>query len=135
MAVRQRGAEEQRGREGRTVQCKNYHAPRSRGRVTVVRKAYQQKSVCPTWATDPDLQQAMIDEALEDTKGETDSMGRPKRLWNAVHECVFVGVSCNLREPRYNCYPETPPDGKLLGELLTRAKRTPDEVRRRGRVQ
>jgi hypothetical protein len=44
---------------------------------------------------------------------------------------IFVARSCNMSDPMYDCYPENPPDGKLLPELLRRAERTPEEVTRR----
>jgi hypothetical protein len=77
---------------------------------------------------DQELQKRLIEEALEDTKGATDSMGRPKRLWNALEGRIFVGVSCNLAEPVYNCYQDAPPDGGLFDELQRRAERTRDQV-------
>jgi hypothetical protein len=80
---------------------------------------------------DRDLQQRLIAEALEDTARAKDAMGRPKRLWNAVEGRIFVGVSCGLAEPVYNCYPEMPPDGRLFDELQRRAERTRDQVPRR----
>ena len=63
-----------------------------------------------------------------DTSGDTDWMGRPKKLWNAVEGYVFIGVSANLQTPHYNCYPERPPDGKLLKQLESRAERTRDDL-------
>jgi hypothetical protein len=72
-----------------------------------------------------------IQEALEDTAGASDSSGRPKKLWNAVEGRIFVGVSCNLADPVYNCYPEVPADGGLFEELQRRAERTRDQIPRR----
>jgi hypothetical protein len=114
--------EEQAAPERRAVHCKDYHRPKTSANAGNLRDRYQRKSTCPTWASSEELQQALIDEALED------SLGRPKTLWNAVDGRIFVGVSCNLREPRYNCYPEAPPDGKLFNELQRRAERTPDDL-------
>jgi hypothetical protein len=74
------------------------------------------------------LQQALIDDAIEDPAGALDMNGRPKRLWNAIDGCCFVGVSCNLEDPQYNCYPEMPPGGRLFHELEGRAERTRDEL-------
>jgi len=121
-------AREARGAVQRSIECKEYHRPRTANNPGRLRSNYQTKSRCPSWAADPVLQQRLIDEALEDAAGATDSLGRPKRLWNAVGGNVFVGVSCNLPEPRYNCYLEEPPDGRLFAELRRRAERTTDEV-------
>jgi hypothetical protein len=112
----------------RSVHCKEYHRAKTRRTPGSLRDDYDRKSTCPPWASDRQLQQALIDGALEDSGGLTDYLGRPKKLWNAVEGVVFVGVSCNLQEPRYNCYPEIPPDGKLLGELQRRAERTRTEL-------
>lgn len=122
-------AEEQNAAPRRTVNCKDYHRPRTAANTGRLRNSYHSKSLCPSWASDPELQQALIDDALEDPSGNTDSQGRPKTLWNAVDGRIFVGVSCNLREPRYNCFPEIPPCGRLYSELQRRAERTLDEVR------
>lgn len=112
----------------RTVYCKEYHQPRATTPGGVLRTRYDRKSSCPSWATDPILQQALIVDALVDTGGATDSQGRPKKLWNAVDGFVFIGVSCNLAIAQYNCYPERPPDGRLFRELERRAERTREEV-------
>jgi hypothetical protein len=88
-------------------------------------------SQCPSWAADSNLQQALIDEALEDTGGAKDFGGRPRKLWNAVEKMIFVARSCNMHDAMYDCYSENPPDGKLLPELLRRAERTREEVPRR----
>jgi len=68
----------------RTVHCKDYHSPRTAGNPGKVRNQNQRKSTCPSWAMDGDLQLRLIREALEDTAGARDAMGRPKKLWNAV---------------------------------------------------
>lgn len=115
----------------RAVFCKVYHTPRVANDPGRTRTKMDEKSRCPSWAMDQGLQQALIDEALEDPKGATDCLGRPKVLWNAVERVTFVGVSCNLVNPLYNCYRVNPPDGKLLAELLRRAERTRDDVPRR----
>lgn len=112
----------------RSVHCKDYHRAKTAGARGSLASSYQRKSHCPSWAQDLALQQALINEALEDSGGALDSLGRPKRLWNAVEGYIFIGVSCNLSETRYNCYPERPPDGKLFSELQRRADRTRDEV-------
>ena len=115
--------------EDRIVYCKDYHRPKTRGKGAKIRSDHQRKSVCPSWAMNQRLQVALIRCGLEDSRGQLDLYGRPKRLWNAVGGIFFVGVSCN-DETRslYNCYPETPPDGKHLSELFARAKRTPEEA-------
>ena len=77
---------------------------------------------------DEDLQQALIQNALVPKDGPKDSKGRPKRIWNAVNEVIFMGDSCNLAEPKYNCFPKDPPDGKLFHALQMRAERTVEEV-------
>jgi hypothetical protein len=115
----------------RLVFCKVYHSPRVAADPGRTRRNTDVKSRCPSWAADTDLRQALIDEALEDPGGAEDFRGRPKKLWNAVERLTFIGVSCNMNEPLYNCYPESPPNGKLLLELLRRAERTRDEVPRR----
>lgn len=115
----------------RIVHCKDYHRPKTGGNPGSLRNQYQRKSTCPSWAMDQDLQQRLIQEALEDTAGASDSLGRPKKLWNAVEGRIFVGVSCNLAQPVYNCYPEVPADGGLFEELQRRAERTWDQVPRR----
>ena len=70
----------------------------------------------------------LIADALVPEASATDWKGRPKRIWNAVDEFIFVGDSCNLAEPKYNCYPAYPPNGKLFNELQERAERTIEEV-------
>jgi hypothetical protein len=114
----------------RTVHCKQYHSPRTAGNPGMTRRKSDRKSQCPSWAANVSLQRALIAEALEDTGKTKDCRGRPKRLWNAVEKTIFIAVSCNLNEPMYNCYPEVPPDGKLLSELLRRAERTLDDIPR-----
>jgi hypothetical protein len=120
----------QAGPRARSVHCKDYHRPKTGGNPGSVRNRYQRKSTGPSWAMDHDLQRRIIAEALEDTGRAKDSLGRPKTIWNAVEGTVFVGVSCNLSEPIYNCYPEVPPDGGLFEELQRRAERTRDQVPR-----
>jgi hypothetical protein len=124
-------------RPRRIVQSKDYHRPKTAGNTGKLRDAYQRKSTCPSWASDLTLRDALINDALPDPSGAKDSLGRVKKLWNAVDGWYFVGVSCNLQEERYNCYPEYPPDGKLIGDLNRRADRTVEsvlnEARSRGR--
>jgi hypothetical protein len=114
--------------EQRRVDCKVYHEPKAARNPGRLRSQHDKKSTCPSWAADPVLQQALIDEALEDTRGLHDTFGRPQRLWNAVEGVIFVGKSNNLREPSYNCYLEIPPDGKLFRELQRRRERTRRDV-------
>ena len=120
--------------ERRSVNCKDYHQPKATAPGGSRRSAYQKKSRCPAWAIDANLQQALMDSALVDSTNAKDAFGRPKRLWNAVENYIFVAVSCNLESPVYNCYPEWPPDGKLVVELQRRAERTRDEVLNRWEV-
>ena len=111
----------------RSVHCKDYHRAKTAGTSGSIRVRQDRKSTCPSWATDRQVQQALIDDVLR-FRG-CDGLSWPsKKLWNAVEGFVFIGVSCNLQEPRYNCYPESPPDGKLLGELQQRAERTRNEL-------
>jgi hypothetical protein len=123
------GADEQGAvPRARSVFCKPYHFPRTGGTAGRPRNAHQRKSTCPPWAADEELQRALINEALDDPGGALDLHRRAKRVWNAIEGCYFVGVSCNVAEPLYNCYPEDPPGGKLFHELQRRAERTRDEV-------
>ena len=55
-------------------------------------------------------------------------MGHPRRLWNAVNNHYFVGVSTNEQQPSYNCYPEVPTT--LLEDLARRAARSLEDVLR-----
>src|SRR5689334_22343111 len=89
-------AETGQGEERRIVYCKEYHQPKAINPDGILRSRYQRKSRCPSWAEDPTLRQALINDALVDSSGAMDSQGRPKRLWNAVDGFVFIGVSCNL---------------------------------------
>jgi len=72
------------------------------------------------------VRQRLLDEALVDPDAGEDSMGHPKRLWNAINGWYFVGVSTNEQQPSYNCYPETP--SALLDELSTRAQRSIEDL-------
>lgn len=110
--------------ESKLLYCKDYHQAKTASESGSLRGKYQAKSTCPAWASDPLIQEALLQEALLDTGNAKDALGRPKKIWNALENFVFVGVSCNLRTPTYNCYPEKPPDGRLLRELERRASRT-----------
>ncbi len=108
-------------RPNRRVFCKEYHAATKAGQRG---KVSDRKSRCPSWAADQTIQQKLIDHALEEPNGPADAYGRAKNLWNAVEQIIFVGTSCNMEEPFYNCYPEDPPNGRLYRELLRRANRS-----------
>lgn len=53
--------------------------------------------------------------------------GNPRRLWNAVNGETFVGVSANLAEPTYNCYPAAPASAAVRNALVPRARVGLDE--------
>lgn len=112
----------------RLLECKVYHKTKATAKVGSLRNRNENKSRCPDWADDPKLQAILLKEALIDSGGSLDWKGRPKRIWNAVAGQIFVGVSCNTEEPRYNCYPEHPPDGKLIKQLKQRAERNLSDV-------
>jgi hypothetical protein len=112
----------------RVVFCKQYHAANVAGAPGKVRAKNDVKSLCPSWAATPAIQQALIDEAIEEPGGGTDLYGRPKILWNALERKIFIARSCNMREPMYNCYPVNPPCGKLFSELQRRARRTVEDL-------
>lgn len=114
--------------ERRRVNCRLFHDPRGAGNPGRIRSHYDRKSICPSWAADSVLQQTLLDEALEDTRGHVDCFGRPRRLWNAVEGVVFTGLSNNTRESSYDCFREVPPDGKLFRELQRRSERTRNDV-------
>ncbi len=69
----------------------------------------------------------MIEEAIEDPDDEKDMWEHPKRIWNAVADWCFVGISTNERKAAYNCYPEYPAT-QLLEELTRRAMRSVEQV-------
>ena len=85
------------------------------------------KSRCPGWARDETLQSHLLADAIVDPDGGEDSNGRPRRLWNAVNEWYFVGVSTNEAEPAYNCYPDLPMT-KIRQKLIERARRSIEDV-------
>jgi hypothetical protein len=122
------GADPEPAVHGATVLCKGYHDPKRGGQTGVIRR--NQKAICPSWAMDAAVQEVLIRGALARDDEQEDAFGRPKRLWNAVDNKVFVGVSCNMQSPTYNCYPENPPDGALYNELIRRAERSLEEVLR-----
>jgi hypothetical protein len=80
----------------------------------------------PRWVTEA-LQQKLLDDALVEPGNDLDSFDRPRRVWNAVNQWVFVGVSSNEQVPAYNCYPEIPAT-LLVDELARRAARSIDDV-------
>lgn len=114
------------GGRARGLRCKRYHEPRGRRDPGLRRGTGDWKSRCPGWTLDPALRERLLVEAIEDPDGGADSMGRPKRLWNALAGWYFVGVSTNEAKPAYNCYPEVPAT-TLLEELVRRAERTVEE--------
>jgi hypothetical protein len=113
--------------EPRQIRCKPYHRPRRASDAGRVRDQLFRKSRCPAWASSAELQQRLLDEALIDPDGGIDSLGHPRRLWNAVDGCFFVGVSTNEQQAAYNCYPEIPATS-LRSELLVRSERTIEDV-------
>lgn len=112
---------------GSAVFCKGYHDQIKGKQSASYRSGSQTKSKCPGWASDPVLRRRLLDEALIDPEGGDDSMGRPRRLYNALGEVFFVATSTNEQDPRYDCYPEIPLSGSLRSQLLERAERTVDE--------
>jgi hypothetical protein len=108
------------------VFCKKYHDDHGAADAGQLRGAAG-KSRCPGWARPDILRQRLIDEALVDPDGGTDSYGRPRRLWTAVNGVFFVGVSTNENVPRYNCYPDVPASA-LVEELAARAQRSVSAV-------
>lgn len=107
----------------RIVFCKEYHRPTPTSRDGRLRTKADQKSRCPEWADDPRLRQALIDEALPDPNDDKDMYGRPRKLWTALAGKYFIGRSCEMAEPRYNCHPEVFPPGKLFAVMRERADR------------
>ncbi len=124
-------APRQTGAPQRRLNCKGYHVEKKNMPGGRVRSASQKKSRCPVWARDETLRQSLLNDALVDTSGAKDMWGNDRTLWNAINGEVFVGVSCNLQIPTYNCYPTNPPDGKLYTEIrLRKARKLPAGVRR-----
>jgi hypothetical protein len=115
---------------GRTLRCKRYHDVLRREDEGQQRTVGDRKSRCPGWLVDTTLRQRLLDDALVDPEAGQDSLGRPKRVWNAINGWFLVGVSTNEQESAYNCYPEEP--SVLLPELEQRAERTIDDVLGRG---
>lgn len=110
------------------VRCKIYHRPRRPGDPARERGREFAKSKCPGWAMNADIQMRLLREALEDPTGGADAHGRPRRIYNAVGDVCFVGLSTNEPEPAYNCYPEQPLTTELRHELLMRARRSIDDL-------
>lgn len=107
------------------VHCKPYHRPLKGTAPGSLRGNADRKSECPGWLSDEQLRQQLLDEALEDPKGGKDFLGRPKKLWNALGDYYFIGISTNEQELKYNCYPEQPTC--MLDELSRRAGRSLDD--------
>jgi hypothetical protein len=109
------------------VRCKPYHRPLKRSDPGLLRSSGDRKSRCPGWLGDPAIRQRLLDEALPDPDGLTDSFDRPKLLWNAIDGWYFVAVSTNEVEAAYNCYPEVPASS-LVEQLAERAARSLADV-------
>ena len=112
----------------RLIRCKPKHAALTALNPGHVRGKSDLRSRCPGWVT-AELQQRLLDEALEDPESGVDAYGRPRKIWNAVSKWIFVGVSSNEPVPAYNCYPEAPVTA-LARELRERAARTIEQVLR-----
>jgi hypothetical protein len=108
------------------IRCKSYHRPLRGSAPGSLRGRADRKSECPGWASDAALQAKLLDTALDDPDAGLDSLGRPKKKWNAVAGRTFIGVSTNEQEPAYNCYPEVPATA-LADELARRADRSVEE--------
>jgi hypothetical protein len=112
----------------RNIYCKPYHRPKTGEAEAQRRRPDDLKSICPGWAST--VQRRLLDEALVDEEAGTDVHGHLRRLWNAVNGEVFVGVSANLAEPAYNCYPAPPASETLRKQLEERRRLSLDEFRR-----
>src|SRR2546427_10665460 len=110
------------GTMGRILRCKPYHNARGRHDPGLLRSGHDQKSRCPGWASDPQLRQKLLDDAIPDPDAGLDWAGHPQRLWNAVNSWYFVGVSTGEQVPAYNCYPDVPAT-VLQRTLIERARR------------
>jgi len=91
-----------------------------------MRGGSDRKSRCPGWASEQALQEKLMQTAIDDPDGGTDSFGRPRKKWNAVAGRTFIGVSTNEQTPEYNCYPEAPVTG-VADALARRAELTVEE--------
>jgi hypothetical protein len=112
----------------RNIYCKPYHKPKT-GRAEAQRRTPDDlKSTCPGWARS--VERRLLDEALVDEEAGTDVHGHPRKLWNAVNGEVFVGVSTNLAEPTYNCYPAPPTSETLRKQLEERRRLSLDAFER-----
>lgn len=107
------------------VHCKPYHRALKLSATGNLRGNADRKSECPGWLGNEQLRQKLLNEALDDPKGETDFLGRPKKKWNAINGVYLIGVSTNEPDPKYNCYPEHPTC--LLDELSRRVGRSLEE--------
>lgn len=111
----------------RLVRCKKYHEDHGAEDPGLRRDAGDTKSRCPGWTRDAQLRQTLLESALVEDPDDTDSMGRPRRLWNALNGWYFVAISTNEPVPGYNCYPEVPAT-RLKAHLDRLAERTIEEV-------
>ncbi len=108
------------------VRCKPKHHSLTKSGSGNTRTKVDLKSRCPGWITQQ-IQQRLVDDALVDPSGDTDSFGRPRKIWNAVAGWTFIGVSSNEQVAAYNCYPEVPVTA-LAEELMNRAERRIEDV-------
>ncbi len=111
----------------RRLRCKKYHESRGKADEGRLRTVREKKSRCPGWAKDERLRRVLLADAVEEPEVARDMFGNPKRIWNAVADWTFVGVSTNEQEPSYNCYPEVPATS-LIDELAARAERSVEQL-------
>ena len=110
------------------VFCKNYH----KGRVWLPdgkpRSQTSEKSRCPVWAEKEVVQRVLIESAVFSENGGKDCQGRPKKIWNAVNGCIFVGISNQVPEPVYNCMIADFPESNVREKVLELARRAIDDI-------
>ena len=116
--------------EGSTIRCKPKHRALKKSEPGNLRRAGDLRSRCPGWASE-EVQECLLADALVDPESGTDCHGRPRLLWNAVNNVVFIGVSSNEQVPAYNCYPEVPATS-LAGQLEARSRRSLDDLLEEG---
>jgi hypothetical protein len=115
-----------------SIRCKPKHHALTKAEPGNTRTKVDVRSRCPGWAV-ADVQNRLMEEALVDPLGGSDSYGRPRKLWNAVGGFVFLGVSSNEPVPAYNCYPSEPLT-ELVDTLRLRAERTVEALLWIGKV-